>query len=265
MVNTGDGKHVAVVTGASSGIGRATALELAKSGAVVVLASRNASALDNLAADIQSCNGTAYPFPTDITNYDHLNRLVQSTVQHFGHIDVWVNSAGYAERGAFDQLGLGDIERSLDTNLKGTIYATLAILPHFMERRRGIIITIGSYACFRGTPYRTIYSAAKHGTKGFFEALRVELSQDHPDITLTLVHPGFVTTAIQHDNHRRSTAARLLLRPQGPEAIAQAVRKATQGRRRDVYIGVSGRIITVLEGLFPSLLDRIYARAVDRH
>jgi short-subunit dehydrogenase len=257
-----DARRVVVVTGASSGIGAAAALALAGPGALLVLAARDAVALEVTVQLIEEAGGRAHLCPTDVTNWEDVRRLAQTALDAFGRIDIWVDCAGIAPQILFEDMPLEEVEQVLRVNVLGPIHAARAVLPVFRSQKHGRLIVVGSLAAVRGVPYRAAYSASKHAVKGFVEALRLEVASDAPDVTITLVHPGAVATA------RLPSGGRGPLRKLGnalysPRAVAAAIVFAVDHPRRDIYIG-PGRALAAIEGLAPSLLDSAYAAASRR-
>lgn len=181
---------VVVVTGASSGIGRAVALAFAEQGARLVLASRREAVLQEVAAE---CGGECLVVPTDVTDAEAVQRLADQAVAQFGQVDVWVNCAVVAAVGEFTQTPMAAHEQTVRVGLLGCMNGAHAILPHFRERGRGRLINLNSVGAWVPAPYVSAYSAIKFGMRGFSEALRGELRQ-WPDIRVCDVFPSFVDT-----------------------------------------------------------------------
>jgi short-subunit dehydrogenase len=183
-----------VVTGASSGIGKATALAFAAEGAFVVVASRRAHALNNVVHEIERQGGHALAVPTDVTDPAAVEQLAQIAANHFnGRIDVWFNNAGAGAMGAFNEVPLAIHEQVVRINLLGCIHGAYAALPFFKRQGSGVLINMNSAGAWLPTAYAAAYSASKFGLRGFSEALRAEL-KDQADIHVCDVFASFVNT-----------------------------------------------------------------------
>jgi NAD(P)-dependent dehydrogenase (short-subunit alcohol dehydrogenase family) len=248
--------QVIVITGASSGIGRETAVMLGERGASVVLAARNEAALHEVAKEIDRLGGVAQVVVTDVAEWSQVERLAQVAVDRFGRIDTWVNNAAVSAYATVEELTVEEIERVLQVNLLGQIYGMKAVLPHLARQGQGTIINVASALAERGVPLQAAYCAAKHGVKGFTEALRVELARDHPGITVTLILPSSINTPLF--SHARS---KLGVKPQPippvyePRVVAETILFAAEHPRRTIVAGGSGKLLVQAEKLSPTLLD----------
>ncbi|EFA72770.1 SDR family oxidoreductase [Cylindrospermopsis raciborskii] len=186
-----DGK-VAIITGASSGIGEATAFALAAEGAKVAIAARRAELLHALAKRIEASGGQALPIVTDITDESQVNHLVQKTKVELGHVDILVNNAGIGVFGAIDTGNPADWRRAFDVNVLGVLYAIHAVLPLLKAQKSGHIVNISSVDGRIAQSGAVVYSAAKSGVNALSEALRQEVSLDN--IRVTIIEPGLVDT-----------------------------------------------------------------------
>jgi NAD(P)-dependent dehydrogenase (short-subunit alcohol dehydrogenase family) len=186
---------VVLITGGSSGIGRATALRLAGYGASVALAARSAQPLAEAAAEVSVLGGKALALPTDVTDAEQCRRAVEATVDHFGRLDVLLCSAGVSLRAYFEGTCLEALERVMRVNFFGTLYATHYALPH-VKQSRGSLIAVSSLTGKRGIPSYAMYGASKFAIQGLYEALRLELSRD--GVHVGIVSPGFVDTPLRH-------------------------------------------------------------------
>jgi NAD(P)-dependent dehydrogenase (short-subunit alcohol dehydrogenase family) len=247
--------QVVVVTGASSGIGRETALELARHGACVVLAGRGRPALDSLAAEVQRLGGVALVAPTDVGDYAQVTALADAAVRRFGRIDTWVNNAGVWAFGAVEQQEVETIQQVVAVNLLGPIYGMKAALPH-LRASGGTIVNVSSAAAKRALPLQAAYSAAKHGVSAFGEALRLELRHDRAPVRIVDVLPSAINTPLF--THGRSPAG-IRPRPVSPvyEARVAATTIVAVARRpvRDVFAGGAGRLLDAAQRLSPALVD----------
>jgi NADP-dependent 3-hydroxy acid dehydrogenase YdfG len=251
-----DDHRVILVTGASSGIGEATALRFGSAGWQVVLAARRFERLQELAVEIESQGGQALPMATDITQPEDIQRLVQATLDRFGQIDVLFNNAGFGRFNWLEKLDpLRDIKAQLQVNLLGVILLSHAVLPHMIERRNGYIINMASIAGLVAPPTYSIYSASKFAVRGFSEALRREIGVY--GIHVSVIYPGGVPTEFQgHTGAQRKTgiATPSWLRLSSRD-VAEAVWKVTQRPRRTVILPGVMRLPVLLNALAPGLID----------
>jgi NAD(P)-dependent dehydrogenase (short-subunit alcohol dehydrogenase family) len=185
---------VALITGGSSGIGRATAIRLASLGARLALAARNVEALDEAARDIKALGVEALPVPTDVTDVEQCRRAVETTVHHFGRLDVLLCSAGVSLRGMFADSAPAALEHIMRVNFFGTLYPTYFAVPH-IKQTRGSLVAISSLTGKRGTPSYAIYGASKFAVRGLYDSLRLELAGD--GVHVGVVSPGFVATPLR--------------------------------------------------------------------
>jgi NAD(P)-dependent dehydrogenase (short-subunit alcohol dehydrogenase family) len=185
---------VVLITGGSSGIGRATALRLARYGARLVVAARQPAPLEEVVREIASCGGEALAAPTDVTDADQCRRAVATTVDRFGRLDVLICSAGVSMRAAFADSDLAVIERVMRVNFFGTLYATYHAIPH-LRPTQGSLVAISSLTGKRGAPSYAVYGASKFAVQGLYESLRLELAPD--GIHVGIVSPGFVDTPLR--------------------------------------------------------------------
>jgi NADP-dependent 3-hydroxy acid dehydrogenase YdfG len=217
---------VAIITGASSGIGEATALALAAEGAKVVIAARRAERLDALVKRIEASGGTALPIVTDITDETQANNLVQKTNAELGRVDILVNNAGVALTGNIDGGNTNDWRKMFDVNVLGVLYATHAVLPILKAQQTGHIVNISSVAGRTARAGVGVYNATKWGVNAFSEALRQEVLKDN--IRVTIIEPGLVKTEI--NNHTTNPEAKRIseerlkaITPLQSEDIAAAI------------------------------------------
>ena len=258
-------QQAVVLVGASSGIGRVAAQQFAERGAAVVLAARNERALRDVASAIEWAGGRALAVPTDVTDWNQVQRLAERAVERFGRIDTWVNDAGVSVYSEFQQMGLDEFERVIDVTLLGTVYGCRAALPHLEREGRGALICVGSVLSDRGAPLQSAYSAAKAGVKGFTEALRVELAHRGSEVQVTLVKPASMDTPFfDHALTRMGVRPKPIAPVYAPEVAAAAIVHAAEHRARDIVAGGSALTLTGLEAFAGGLLDRVMvARAYE--
>jgi short-subunit dehydrogenase len=239
--------EVAIVTGASSGIGAATARELARRGATVVLAARRADALEAQAQVIRGAGGEALAIPTDVADAPQVTLLVDRTVATFGRVDVLVNNAGASWSRPLASSHPDEITGLLDVNLLGAMLLTRAVLAGMLERRHGAIISVGSLS--GRVAMEPLYSATKYGLRGFSLALRRQLAGS--GVSASLVSPGKVRTAMT-----RHIQARM---PE-PDLVATTIADLVTHPRREVVVPRRHYAIAWLEQALPSMADLAFRR-----
>ena len=187
---------VAIITGASSGIGHATAKQLAGLGMRVVLAARDRAALDTLGSQIEGQGGVAHVVPTDVTHRDQVEQLVASTLDRFGHIDVLVNNAGIMPLSFMRNTRVDEWDQMIAVNINGALYCIAAVLGHMRERNTGHIVNVSSVAGRRIFPSAAVYCGTKFALNAISEGLRNELIAEGKNIRVTLVEPGATATKL---------------------------------------------------------------------
>jgi short-subunit dehydrogenase len=252
------GKTV-VITGASSGIGKALAERFAKSGANVVLAARTMPALETVAASMDGSGKRVLCVSCDVTKEADCQQLIAAAVEKFGGIDVLVNNAGISMRAIFEDLHLEVIRRVMDINFWGTVYCTKAALPHLLKSR-GSVVGVSSIAGKMGLPGRTGYSASKWAMEGFLSALRAENIK--LGLHVLVACPGFTAsnirnTALTADGSSQSETPRDEKNMMSAETCAEHIFAATVARKRDLVLTGQGKLTVFLSKFFPSLLDKL--------
>jgi short-subunit dehydrogenase len=245
---------VAVVTGASSGIGEATARALAGRGASVVLAARNEEKLRFVGREIIAAGGQALVVKTDITDRDSVEAMVERSVEEFGALDTLVNNAGLGLSGRVEDLRADDLRYLFEVNVVGPLLCVQAALPHI--RWGGGIINVSSVIGKRAIPKVGGYCATKSALNALSDALRVEIAGR--GITVTSVYPGTTRTAFR-ENSRRTKDERRGWRPRGvtPEKVAQKIADAAESGGRDLYVTLPDRLFVAATTLAPGLFDRL--------
>src|ERR671926_1489745 len=178
-------EQVVVVMGASSGIGRHTALRFATSGAKVVASARGEQGLNSLVEEIRHDGAEAVAVPVDVVEFEQVKAVADRAVQEYGRLDTWVHLAAVGLYATFEQTTPEEFARVIDVNLMGQVYGAMAALPHLKREGRGALIHISSMGAMRSIPLQRAYSASKHGIDGFLESLRVELQREKLPISVT--------------------------------------------------------------------------------
>jgi NADP-dependent 3-hydroxy acid dehydrogenase YdfG len=258
-------QQVIVITGASSGIGLATALAAAEQGARLVLAARAGQALDEICQRIKAGGGQAIYVVADVGKREQVEHVAEAAIQKFGRIDTWINDAGVSIYGRLDEVSDEDNRRLFDTNFWGVVYGSLAALPH-LKRQGGALINVGSEVSDAVVPLQGMYSASKHAVKGFTDALRVEIEEiDEAPVSITLIQPTAVNTPYPtHARNYMDQEAKLPTPQIDPEKVADAILKAAVKPERDVKVGATAVINTLTAKLAPGLGDKMSAKQAGR-
>jgi len=249
-----------VITGGSSGIGRATAVRLGREGAAVVLCARRADLLEAAAAAVRADGGEALAVVADVTKSDDMQRLVESAIARFGPIDVMMCNAGFGVAGAIDDVGPDQMQRLVDVNYMGTYHAIRAVMPQFRRRSRGHIIVVSSIVGKRGVPYMGAYAATKFAQTGLVECLRAELAGS--GIHVTVVFPVSTDTEFFEVMSRETGTA--VARAHGPRqdvtVVADAIVRAIHRPVAEVYPHAWSRALVWLNTAAPGICDRFVQR-----
>ncbi len=254
-------QQVMVITGASSGIGLATAILAAERGAKVVLSARSGETCSQIAEEINAAGGQAITLSCDVANRAEVDNLVSKTLEHFGAIDTWVNNAGVSIYGRLDEVAEEDSRDLFDTNFWGVYHGCLAILPH-LKRNGGALITLGSEVSESVVPYQGMYTASKHAVKGFIDTLRVEVEElDHAPVSITLIQPTATNTPFpQHAKNYLPQEPKLPDPLDDPQDVAAAILDAAVTPTRSKKVGAMSKINTATAKLLPKLGDKIAAK-----
>lgn len=252
---------VALITGASAGIGAALARELARHGTDLVLAARRTDRLRELASQIEATGRRAITVACDVTRDGDLERAVAAAVERYGRLDIAVANAGFGVKGRVEELGLEDFRRQLETNVFGVLGTVYAALDE-LKKTRGQVVIIGSVSGYVPTPGTSAYSMSKFAVRGFTESIHDDLAAS--GVSVTLVSPGFVESEIHRvDNHGTSHAngsdPMAWLRMPADRA-ARTITRAIQRRRRHVVVTVHGKALVLLYRHAPWLVECLIAR-----
>ena len=248
-----------IVTGASAGIGKALALQLASQGAKVAIAARRAERLEQVARECRAAGGEVLVVPTDVSDEAQCKTLVENTIAAFGRLDMLINNAGLAVSAVFDEFpDLHLFKHTMGVNFYGTVYCTYYALPHLKESR-GRVVAISSVGCKAAIPFNTPYISSKYAMQGFCDALRIELTQH--GVSVTVVCPYWVVTEFHEAQMNKAGV------PRGPrgrtiytnkmmtaERCADITLRAAQKRRREVLMG-PGTLAVWLKLIAPGFLD----------
>jgi short-subunit dehydrogenase len=249
--------RVIAITGASAGIGRASALRFARDGASLAICARRTDRLEALANDIRAAGGRALPIAGDVTRDEDMQRLIARTVEMFGNLDVMICNAGIGLAGAIDDVAPEQMRRIMDVNYFGTFYAARAALPVFRRQRRGHLILVSSIVGKRGVPYMGAYSATKFAQVGMAECLRAEVAGS--DIHVSVVYPVSTDTEF-FDVMSRETGAQVE-RAFGPrqhvDEVADAIARAVAHPVPEVYPHRKSRALVWLNAVAPGFCDRV--------
>jgi len=251
---------VIVVTGATAGVGRATAVAFAREGARVGLVARGGDGLEGARQEVEAAGGEALVLPADVSSAEEVETAAELAERELGPIDTWVNNAMVTVFSLFADLSPEEFRRVTEVTYLGTVHGTMAALRRMRPRDRGTIVQVGSALAYRGIPLQAAYCGAKHGVKGFTESLRTELLHEGSAVGVTMVHLPALNTP-QFDRCR----THLAWQPQPvppiyqPEVAAEAVLLAVRSRRRELYVGWP-TVATVLGNkLAPGAMDRYLA------
>jgi NAD(P)-dependent dehydrogenase (short-subunit alcohol dehydrogenase family) len=245
----------AVITGATSGIGRETALQFARGGVSVVVAGRREERLRQLVSEIESAGGRAFGVVTDVAEQAQVDHLIESAVDRFGRIDTLVNNAGVAFAGRFDQMTLEDFRRVMDVNFWGAVYASKAVVALMRKQRGGgVIINVSSIFGKRGVPFQTAYCASKFALAGFSEALRAEVMSDGIDVST--IFPGAVETEIFESAANQTGMELPSFVPKFPaKALARIIVQTARFPQPEVVMALDAQAINFFNTLAPGLMD----------
>lgn len=255
------GKTV-IITGGSSGIGKACAIRFAKEGANVVIVGRNIEKLQKTAAELLEITPQVLSIPADVGIYTDCEKIISETVQYFGNIDILINNAGISMRGMLSDTKVEVLQQVMKTNFWGTVYCTKLALPYLLKSK-GSVVGISSIAGKKGLPGRSAYSASKFAMEGFLETIRSENMNSRLHVLIAC--PGFTSSGIRNealgpeglpqkesprDEHSMMTAT----------VVADHIFNAVKHRKRDLVLTMNGKLTVFLNKFFPTLVDKLVYR-----
>ena len=260
-------ENVVVLTGASSGIGRALALQLADQGAWLALAARDSQRLEEVSQECRQRGGRSFCIQTDVAEQTQCQRLIARCVNEYGRIDTLINNAGITMWARFEELQtLEPLEKIMQVNFFGSVYCTYAALP-YLKRTHGRIAAISSMTGKTGVPTRSGYAASKHAMVGFFDSLRIEIAQY--GVSVIIVYPDFVATetrkhAFGPDGQPLGHSPVQESKVMSAEECARITLQAVAKRKREEIMSLRGKIGQYIRPFAPGLIDRMALRAIEK-
>lgn len=257
---------VAVVTGASSGIGRATALELSRQGVDLVLAARRKNMLEDVAKECRREGVRAIAVPTEITDQRAVESLAASALREFGNFDIWVNNAGVTNIGRFQDIPIEEDRRLIEVNVLGYFYGAKQAIRQFTKTGKGILINIASIAGKLSEPYSAAYTASKHAIRGLGLSLRQELwLEGKQDIHVCTVLPAVIDTPLfQHAGNHIGHPIKAMPPVYSATDVADAVLDLIRNPQQEVLVGTSAKAMSTLESVMPWQTHKQLAETVRR-
>lgn len=250
---------VVIITGASSGIGRALVDAFAEEGALIAAAARSEDKLSKLKEEISKTGNRIIAVPTDVSKETDCKNLIDKTVAEYGRIDILVNNAGISMRALFEEVELEVIKKLMDVNFWGTVYCTKFALPYLLQAK-GSLVGVSSIAGYKGLPGRTGYSASKFAMQGFLEVVRTENLKK--GLHVLIACPGFTTsnirnTALAADGSQQGESPREEDKMMSAEEVAARIVKAVKKRKRTLILTSQGKLTVWLNKFFPAMMDKL--------
>jgi len=252
--------EVVVITGASAGVGRATACAFARRGASVGLIARDSEGLYAAAREIERLGGRAKPVAADVADAAAVEAAAGAIEQAFGPIDVWINDAMATIYAPFSKLGADEFRRATEVTYLGFVYGTMAALKRMRQRNRGTIVQVGSALSYRAIPLQAPYCGAKFAVRGFTDAVRCELMHERSNVHITMVQmPALDTPQFEWGRNKMPCRPQPVPPIFEPEVAARAILFAAHARRREVWVGGSTVLAILANKLAPAIADRYLA------
>ena len=257
---------IVIITGASSGIGKACAIAFSDAGAIVVLAARDGEKLKELETKLKEKGRGVLSVITDVTKEEDCKHLIESAVSHFGKIDVLICNAGISMRALFADVDLKVLKQLMDVNFWGTVYCSKYALPYLISSK-GSLVGVSSIAGKKGLPGRTGYSASKFAMEGFLETVRTENIPN--DLHVLVVCPGYTAsnirnTALSKDGKQQGESPRDENEMMRAEEVAKRILNAIKKRKRDLILTTTGRLTVFLNKFIPSFLDKMVYKQIAK-
>lgn len=247
---------VIVITGASAGVGRATAYAFAKRKCKIGLIARSEQALNDVKQEVEDLGGKAIVLPLDVADAAALENAANRVEEEFGAIDIWINNAMNSVFSPVKEMQPEEYKRVTEVTYLGYVYGTLAALKKMLPRNKGKLIFVGSALAYRGIPLQSAYCAGKHAIQGFFDSLRCELIHDNSNVKLTMVQlPAMDTTQFKWVKSRLPNKPRPMGKIYAPELAADAIIYAAENDEREIYVGSTTVQAIVGDKLFPAVGD----------
>lgn len=259
--NSAGRPRVVVITGASAGVGRATAQAFAREGAKIGLLARGVAGLEAAKRDVEQLGGTALVLPTDVANAEQVEAAAAAVEAQLGPVDVWVNNAMASVFSPVAEMTADEFRRVTEVTYLGFVYGTMSALKRMRARDRGIIIQVGSALAYRGIPLQSAYCAAKHAIQGFCDSLRSELIHDGSHVRMTAIHlPAINTPQFRWVKSRLPRKAQPVPPIFQPEVPAAAIVWASRHSRREIWLGTPTVKAIIGNRVIPGMLDHYLAR-----
>ncbi len=255
-------KQIIVITGASSGIGLATARLAARRGARLVLASRSGEVLTRLQEEIRQHGGHAVQVQADVGHEGDVERIAAVAEEEFGGFDTWINNAGVSIYGKLADVPIEDLRKLFETNFWGVVYGSLSAL-RYLRLHGGAIINIGSAASDAAIPLQGMYSATKHAVKAFTDALRMEVEAEGLPVSITLIKPGTIDTP--YTEHAKNYLEESPANPPphyAPDVVAEAILRCAEVPRAEVVVGGGGKAMSLAGRYTPRLRDILFEKFI---
>lgn len=255
-----------IITGASSGIGKACAIVFAKRGANIVISGRNKENLEQAAEEVRKTNAQVLAVHGDVSNENDCKLLIEKTIEKFGCIDILINNAGISMRALFKDLQLDVIRKVMDINFWGTVYCTKYALPYLLKKK-GSVVGISSIAGYNGLPGRTGYSASKFAMQGFLDALRIENLKT--GLHVLVACPGYTASNVRNaalvaDGSSQGESPRDEQKMMTAEEVAEEIVTAVEKRKRTIVLTGQGKLAVWMNKFFPALTDKLVFNAVAK-